>query len=120
MKLVIAFLVAVLASAADELPGQSIEEVCTADHARLCGENTIQSEGAMRCLMERREETSAPCRDALNARRQSVQDRVRSACGNEIAAHCAREPDSAPIGCLRRHESLLSDHCRVSLPRWIG
>jgi hypothetical protein len=120
MMFVIAFLVAVLAATADELPGQKIEEVCSADHARLCHENTIQSEGAMRCLMVRREETSTPCRDALNARRQSAQDRVRSACASEIAAHCAREPADAPIGCLRRYEGHLSDHCRVSLPRWIG
>jgi hypothetical protein len=120
MMLVIAFLVAALAAAADDLPGQSIEEVCTADHARLCHENTIQSEGAMRCLMERRQETSIPCRDALNARRQSVQDRVRSACASEIVAHCAREPADAPIGCLHRYEGHLSDHCRASLPRWIG
>lgn len=120
MMLVITFLVAALAAAADEKPAPSIAEVCTADHARLCHENTIHSEGAMRCLMEHRQETSDPCRAALNARRQLMQDRVRSACTNEIAAYCAHEPADAPIRCLRQHESQLSKNCRVTLPHWIS
>lgn len=120
MILIIAYLAAVLSAATADLPGHSIAEVCSADHARLCNETTIQSDGAMRCLMDHRQEVSDPCRSALNARRQWVQDRVRSACLNEIVAFCAREPGDAPVRCLRRYESQLSDHCRVSLPRWMS
>ena len=91
MMLIMAYLAASLFAAAGEVPGATIAEVCAADHARLCSENSIQSDGAMRCLMDRRQDVSEPCRGALNARRQWVQERVRSACTNEIAAFCLQQ-----------------------------
>jgi hypothetical protein len=95
-----------------------VAEACAADHARLCSEASINSEGATRCLRSHFEELSKPCRDALNARRQRVLDRVRKACANEIAAFCTREPVGAPVRCLRHHESQLSSGCKAALPRW--
>ena len=120
MMLIIAYLAASLFAVADEAPGATIAEVCTADHARLCSENSIQSDGAMRCLMDRRQDVSLPCRGALNARRQWVQTRVRNACTNEIAAFCAREHDDPPIRCLRQNESRLSHACETTLPHWMS
>lgn len=120
MMLIIAYLTAALSVAAAEVPAQSVVEVCTADHARLCSETSIQSDGAMRCLMDHRQEVSSPCRDALNARRQAVQTRVRAACTNDIAAYCAREHSDPPIGCLRQNESRLSRQCKATLPRWMS
>jgi hypothetical protein len=43
-----------------------VAEACAADHARLCSEASINSEGATRCLRSHFEELSKPCRDALN------------------------------------------------------
>lgn len=120
MLLIVTYLAAALSMAAGEAPEQSVAELCTADHARLCSESSIQSDGAMRCLMDRREDASSHCRDALNARRQWVQERVRVACTNEIAAYCAREHEAAPIRCLRQNESRLSNQCKATLPRWMS
>ena len=120
MLLILAYLAAALSASGDDLAGPTIAEVCTADHARLCEEGSIQRDGAMRCLMDHRQEVSDPCRGALNARRQWVQERVRSVCSNEIAAYCAREPSDTPIRCLRQHESQLSSVCKATLPRWMS
>lgn len=120
MVVVVTFLAAALSVAADEPSGPSVAESCSADHAQLCNEQSINSEGAMRCLMNHHEDVSDPCRSALNARRQWVLDRVRNACGNEIAAFCAREPTDAPVRCLRLYESQLSNACKATLPRWMS
>lgn len=120
MLSIMAFLLAALSAAAGEAPEPGIVELCTADHARLCSENSIQSDGAMRCLMDHRQEVSSPCRDALDARRVWVQTRVRGACTNEIAAYCARERSDPPIACLRRNESRLSHQCETTLPHWMS
>jgi hypothetical protein len=113
-------LAAALAWAAGEPPEPSVTEVCAADHARLCDEPSIHSEGAMRCLMSRRQDASEACRTALDARRQWVLDRVRKACANEIAAFCAREAVDSPVRCLRHHRDQLSDACKAVLPRWMS
>lgn len=120
MVMVVTFLAAALSAAADEPSEPSVAEVCLADHARFCDEQSINSEGAMRCLMDHRQEVSDPCRKGLDARRQWVLDRVRGACANEIAAYCAREPADAPVRCLRHHESQLSNTCKATLPRWMS
>jgi hypothetical protein len=120
MLSIMAYLLAALSAVAGEAPEPNIAELCTADHARLCSENSIQSDGAMRCLMDRRQEVSSPCRDALNARRQWVQTRVRAACTNEIVAYCARDRADPPIACLRRNESRLSRQCEATLPHWMS
>ena len=119
MIVIVTFLALAMSAAAGE-PAPGVAEACVADHARLCEEQSIQSEGAMRCLMSHRQEVTDPCRTALEARRQWVMDRVRKACTNEIASFCAREPADAPIRCLRQRESLLSHVCRATLPRWIS
>jgi hypothetical protein len=113
-------LAAALAWAAGEPPEPSVTEVCAADHARLCDEPSIHSEGAMRCLMSRRQDASEACRTALDARRQWVLDRVRKACANEIAAFCTREAVDSPVRCLRHHRDQLSDACKAVLPRWMS
>jgi hypothetical protein len=117
--LIVVGLAAGLAWTAREPPEPSIAEVCVADHARLCDEPSIHSDGAMRCLMSRRQD-AASCRAALDARRQWVLDRVRKACTNEIAAFCAREAVDAPVRCLRHHNDQLSDACKAALPRWMS
>lgn len=98
----------------------SISEVCVADHARLCEQTSIQSDGAMRCLMGHRQDVSQECRSALDARRQSVLARVRKACTNEIAAYCAGDHSETPLRCLRHHDAQLSPTCRATLPRWMS
>jgi len=117
---IIAGFVAALSAAAGAPVEPSVDEVCTADHERLCDEDTIHSDGAMRCLMSRRQDVSDACRRALNARREWVLDRVRKACTNEIAAFCAREGTDAPVRCLRHHQGQLSNACKATLPRWMS
>jgi hypothetical protein len=112
------FVAAAAVAAADPLP--SVYEACAADHERLCPQQSITSEGSMRCLRQHSAEASTTCRAALNARRESVLDRVRAACNEEIRAHCSRaghQAEVSPIRCLRAYRSRLSDACRSALPR---
>lgn len=101
-------------------PAPSVYEACAADHQRVCPQQSIASEGAMRCLRQHVSQVSPTCRVALNARRESVLSRVRAACSDEIRAHCshaAGQAEVSPIRCLRAYQSRLSDTCRSSLPR---
>ena len=117
---VVTGLAVALSATAGEQPEPRVTDVCIADHERLCDEDSIHSDGAMRCLMNHRQDVSHSCRSALNARRQWVLDRMRKACTNEIAAFCAREAVDAPVRCLRHHQDQLSNACKVTLPRWMS
>lgn len=105
-------------AAAEPLP--SVYEACAGDHARLCPQQSIASEGSLRCLRQHSADVSTSCRTALNAQHESMLDRVRAACTEEIRAHCSRggrQAEVSPIRCLRAYRSRLSDACRSALPR---
>lgn len=121
-RAVLAILIAVLA-----VPGQSrsaeptVYEACAADHARLCPQRSVASDGAIRCLRSHVADVSPSCRRALAARGEITLQRVRHACPNEIAAYCATgEGARHIIRCLRRRENDLSAACRAALPRPIS
>jgi hypothetical protein len=103
---------------ADPIP--RVYEACAADHQRVCSQQSIASEGSLRCLRQHSADVSPDCRAALNARRDWILDRVRTACGDEIRAHCSRgggRSEVSPIRCLRAYEARLSEACRSAIPR---
>jgi hypothetical protein len=74
----------------------------------------------LRCLRQHSAELSKVCRAALDARREWILDRVRTACSDEIRAHCSRSggrTEVSPIRCLRAYEARLSEACRSAIPR---
>ncbi len=118
LALVVTFVMALAGSAQAE-SASDVADACGVDLARFCAGQSVGSEGAMGCLRTHRTEVSQPCRKALAARRERLLERVRSACGGEIANFCAGNKNAgrAPIHCLRSHASQLSPACKATLPR---
>lgn len=120
-----ALLAGVVATFAMAAPSQSAEpsvyEACATDHALLCPQRSVASEGALQCLRAHADEVGPSCRRALAARREALLQRVRGACADEIGSYCATgEKALHVIRCLRRVKAELSAVCRAALPRSIS
>ena len=131
MKLLGSFVIAACASAAlffapafaaDAPAGTSVREVCAADYTTFCADKEPRSDDGRACMRAHRAEFSEPCRTALEARRKEVMEKIRAACGPEIAKFCsAPSPaDEGPRHCLRDHEADLSQTCKAAFPSHQG
>ena len=112
------FFVAATAFAADAASGSSVREVCAADFVKFCPGLQARSEEGRACMRQHRAEFSEPCRTAIDARRKEFMERIKMACGADIAKFCntGSATDEGPRHCLREHKAELSESCKAAIP----
>lgn len=99
-------------------PVPTLSSACAGDHARVCTQSSVNSDGAARCLRDHYAEVSRSCQMALDAKRERMMSRVRMACSGEIRSYCSHMRDSSsPVSCLHMHDNGLTKRCRAALPR---
>ena len=110
--------------AADAAPtaGHPVREACAADFAKFCAGQDPWSDTGRACMRQHNSEFSESCRSAIAARRQERMERIKTACGADIAKFCngSSQTDDRPGRCLRDHKDELSESCKAALPNRRG
>lgn len=88
-------------------------KACAADIQKFCAKETTGGGHLGRCIMQHREEFSAPCQEFM----QKVQTQVKSfyeACKNDLKQYCSevKPGQGHMLGCLREHHDSLSSTCQ--------
>lgn len=96
----------------------TVREACSADFAKFCAGQDAHSDTGRACVREHRGDFSQPCRTAMQARRTEMMDKIKDACGTDIAKFCTggAQPGEGPGHCLRDHQAELSDGCKAAFP----
>ena len=96
-------------------------DACAADMAKLCPGVEPHSDASRACMRQHHDDVSAACRSDMDARRKVMQDKIKAACGPEIAKFCTGGDEQGGLGhCLRGHVADLSDGCKAALPQHQG